>query len=181
MGAICNLQGAANGGIVAFMSIRVSLLFVLVCSCNRATTSPMPDMTSGIDMPDMTSGIDMADPYLASSDGGACQQSLAAWCAKPDAVDGQCVMTLAQAMQASSWPAWCPDGGLSTRVLQSSCGAFTEIVQSGADFSTSYVYDATGNLVAVLEYGYQRTDCVAGPSRFAAPTCTQATTTICGS
>ncbi len=55
------------------------------------------------------------------------------------------------------------------------CGAYMAFVTSGVDTSSTSYYDASGSLVAIVDFGLVRAGCVAGPSPFVEPSCGELT------
>jgi hypothetical protein len=51
------------------------------------------------------------------------------------------------------------------------CGSLQAFVQGGVDTSRTSYYDASGNLVAIVEFILAHFSCTAGPSTFFAPDC----------
>ncbi len=149
-------------------------MLFLIGACGATSTTP--DLSDVGTKTDLSGVADLA----VSADLAGCPQSLASWCAHPEASWGQCVATLKQAEQPSSWPGWCAGAaGLS----EQTCGSYVNVVQTNADVSTNYIYDsATGQLVAVYELSFQRSfSCVGGPASFALPSCSPKYTQLCPS
>ena len=149
-------------------------MLFLIGACGATTTTP--DLSYVRTNTDLSDVADLAD----SADLAGCPQSLASWCAHPEASWGQCVATLKQAEQPSSWPGWCDGAAM---LSEQTCGNYVNVVQTNADVSTNYIYDsATGQLVAVYELSFQRSfSCVGGPASFAFPSCSQQYTQLCQS
>ena len=149
--------------------MAIAMLF-LMGACGATTTTP-PDLRS-------VAGDDLAGKPTPGADLAGCPQSLTSWCAHPDTSWEQCVATLSQAEQPSSWPGWCSGA---TPLSEETCGSYVNVLQTNVDVSTNYIYDSTtGQLVAVYEHGYQGTfSCVGGPASFVLPSCSQSFMQLC--
>jgi hypothetical protein len=129
--------------------------FVVLSACSSSTTGELGSRTDSSVMT-MDSG---------QGDGGqlACAMTLDAYCA-----GASCIRTW------SALTSMCMPPGF-FRFLRSTapCDGYDIAVSGGVDTSTTYYYDhATGQLVAILDFGIGRDRCAAGPpSGFAAPSC----------
>jgi hypothetical protein len=166
--------------VLAFIALASTVVLSSGClSSDKPAPSGQVGLDGSVDAPDggvdaaQESGSDAPGPVCDATPYGpycwtACQQSAADWCAS----GGDCM----------DWPAdvtafcavYTPAKAIDYLGFADTCGAYHALKANGADFGTTYYYDAaTGKLVAAVFHDYVQgfATCIAGPSDFVEPGC----------